>query len=952
MFARFFQPRCPRRPAHRLPGCKRFRPYFEDLEGRLLLSTYLVTNTNDSGSGSLRQAILDSNGNPGSNTIDFSIGSGVQTISPTSALPTITVPVVLDGTSQPGYSGTPLIELDGSHAGSNADGLVISAGNSTVEGLVINRFGGVFGGIELTDNGGDTIVGNYIGTDVSGTQARGNAAHGVLIIDTSNNTIGEPGDGNLISANQADAVQIIHLFGSVPTGNMVQGNLIGTDVTGTQALANQGDGVAIIGCANSLISGNVIAGNTGNGVSLSRSGLPGTGATGNLVQGNLIGTDISGTVALGNQNNGVIASGSATIGNTIGGPAAGAGNVIAGNSVSGVALTDSASGNVVQGNLIGTDVTGTQALGNGQFGAGIVGTGTSNNVIGGTVAGARNVISASLHNNGVGIFGGATGNLVQGNFIGTDVSGTVALGNAVNGVGISDAATSNNTIGGTAAGAGNVISGNLGAGIQFFNGSSGNVVQGNDIGTDCSGTQPLGNTYAGVAVSGAANNLIGGTASGAGNLISGNIGNGVRLEVSGTTGNLVQGNFIGTDVSGTQPLGNGSDGLDSAVLIDAGANNNTIGGLVAGASNIIAADSLNGVRIRGANGNIVQGNFIGTDASGTQPLGNGADGVAIGDGASGNLIGGTAPGAGNVISANGLDGVEVFNGSTGNLVQGNLIGTDVSGTQALGNGLNGVHLEDTSDNNLIGGPAAGNVIAFNGNDGVLVDTAVGDAIQQNSIHDSSNLGIELVNNGNNNQAYPLLSSATSDGSSTTIGGTLTSTPDTTFTLEFYANDTANPSGYGEGQQYLGSCTVTTDDSGNASFTVTFATSDTTGLFIAATATDPDNNTSSFSPDVTVNGPSSPGSAIRNAQAVAGANRTPPGADVRFPTQNSAATFETTVQAKLLWTDEVVDPVFSAGRRHHHRDALFQQHEVLPEVANSADWRLEDVFSRISDPRML
>ncbi len=945
MFAHFFQPR---RTARRLPGSKKCQLRFESLEGRLLLSTYLVTNTNDSGAGSLRQAILDSNGNPGMNTIDFSIGSGVQTISPASALPTITVPVVLDGTSQPGYSGTPLIELNGSQAGSNADGLRISAGNSTVEGLVINRFGSVSGGIVLTDNGGDIIVGNYIGTDVTGAQARGNAAHGVLIIDTSNNTIGEPGDGNLISANQADAVQIIHLFGSVPIGNVVQGNLIGTDVTGTQILANHGDGVAIIGCANSLIGGNVIAGNTGNGVGLSRSGLPGTGATGNVVQGNLIGTDISGTVALGNQNNGVIASGIGTSSNTIGGTATGAGNVIAGNSVSGVALTGGASGNVVQGNLIGTDATGTQALGNGQFGVGIVDAGTSNNLIGGTVAGARNVISASLHNNGVGIFGGATANVVQGNFIGTDVSGTVALGNVVNGVGVSDAGTSNNTVGGTAAGAGNVISGNLNAGIQFFNGSSGNVVQGNYIGTDCSGTLPLGNTYAGVAISGAANNRIGGTASGASNLISGNIGNGVRLEVSGTTGNLVQSNFIGTDVTGTQALGNGSDGLDSAVLIDAGANNNTIGGTVAGTGNVIAADSLNGVRIRNANGNIVQGNYIGTDSSGTQPLGNAADGVAIGDGASGNLIGGTAPGAGNVISANGLDGVEVFNGSTSNTVQGNYIGTDVSGTQVLGNGRNGVHLEDTSDNNLIGGPTAGasNVIAFNGNDGVLVDTATGDAIQQNSIHDSGNLGIELINNGNNNQPYPVLSSATSDGSSTTIVGTLTSTPDTTFTLEFYANNMANPSGYGEGQQYLGSGTVTTDDNGNADFTATFATGDTTGLFIAATATDSGNNTSSFSPDVTVNEPSAPGSAFHSWTAAIADRRLSSSDTLRFA-QNSAATFGPAVQAKPLGTGELVDQVFSAGRRQHHHDALaFHRHEVLPGAEGDVGWWLEDVFSKI------
>jgi titin len=833
------------------------RPTLEGLEFRLAPATFTVTNPGDAGAGTLRQAILDSNGAPGLNRIEFAIGGGgVQTIHPTSALPTITVPVTIDGTTQPGFAGTPLIVLDGSSAGASTNGLTITAGNSTVKGLVVSSFAGPSGGIQLSGPGGNTIAGNYIGTDVTGTQARGNAGHGVLILDSGNNTIGGTASGarNLISGNQSDAIQIIHLFGSVPTGNVVQADFIGTDVTGTWILANQGDGVQVIGCANSLIggtaagAGNVIAGNTGNGVSLSRSGLPGTGATGNVVQGNRIGTDATGTHALANQNNGINLTDTGPGGNTIGGLATGAGNVIAANSASGIAIVSSSSGNVVQGNWIGTDVTGMHALGNGQLGVGIVGAGTSNNLVGGTAAGARNVISASLHNNNVGIFGGATANTVQGNYIGTDVSGTVALGSAVNGVGISDAGTSNNLIGGTAAGAGNVISGNVLAGIQFFNGCSGNTVQGNTIGTDYSGTQPLGNTYAGVAISGAANNTIGGTTAGAGNLISGNIGNGVRVEVSGTTGNLVEGNLIGTDVSGTLPLGNGTDGVDSAVLIDMGASNNTLGGTTAGAGNVIAADSLNGVRIRSANGNLVQGNLIGTDVTGTVALGNAADGVAIGEGSSGNLIGGTAPGAGNVISANGLDGVHLFNGATGNTVQGNHIGTDVSGSQSLGNGRNGVHFEDTSNNNLLGGTTAGagNVIAYSGNDGVLVDTASGDAIRQNSIHDSGNLGIELVNGGNHNQAFPVLTIAVSDGSSTTITGSLQSTPDTAFTLEFFANAAPNPSGYGEGQSYPGSWLVTTDDNGNASFTVNFVSGDTTGQFIAATATDPANNTSSFS----------------------------------------------------------------------------------------------------------
>jgi hypothetical protein len=308
---------------------------------------------------------------------------------------------------------------------------------------------------------------------------------------------------------------------------------------------------------------------------------------------------------------------------------------------------------------------------------------------------------------------------------------------------------------------------------------------------------------------------------------------------------VVQGNFIGTDVSGTQPLPNVGDG----VLISAGASGNLVGGTVAGAANVISSNLSSGVHIadNGTTGNLVKGNLIGTDATGTQPLGNAADGVVISGGASGNIVGGSVSAAGNVISANAADGVHLVNAATGNTVEGNFIGTDASGTLVLGNGLNGVHFEDTSDNNTVGG----NTIAFSGNDGVLVDTATGDAIQHDSIHDSGNFGIELANGANNNQAFPVLTSATSDGSSTTIVGMLTSTPDTTFTLEFFANSVPSPSGYGEGATFLGLYVVTTDDSGNASFMVSFASGDTSGQWIAATATDPGNNTSSFSQDVAV-----------------------------------------------------------------------------------------------------
>ena len=145
----------------------------------LAVSSFTVTNTNDSGVGSLRQAILDANANPGLDNINFAIpGAGPHTIQPTSGLPTITDPVIIDGYTQPGASlntnGPGLgsnavlkIELDGSNAGAGASGLTITAGNSTVQGLVINRFGQ--NGVLLGTKGGNVLEGNFIGTDVTGT---------------------------------------------------------------------------------------------------------------------------------------------------------------------------------------------------------------------------------------------------------------------------------------------------------------------------------------------------------------------------------------------------------------------------------------------------------------------------------------------------------------------------------------------------------------------------------------------------------------------------------------------------------------------------------------------------------------------------------------------------------------------------------------------------------------
>ena len=397
-------------------------------------------------------------------------------------------------------------------------------------------------------------------------------------------------------------------------------------------------------------------------------------------------------------------------------------------------------------------------------------------------------------------------------------------------------------------------------GIELF--GSGCNIEGNFIGTNATGTAGQGNGDSGVLINAGSGHVIGGTVAAARNVISANVGSGVQVLLGPSTNHQVQGNLIGTDVTGMFGLGNTSDGVEMLSITGSNVANCTVGGTTAGAANVISANLGVGVQfITVGTSNLVQGNLIGTDATGSSDLGNGSSGVAINE-ANDCTVGGTVAGAGNLISGNGSNGVRInAPTATSNRVQGNRIGTRADGVTQLQNSSSGVLILNSASNNSIGGAAgAGNVIAFNQGAGVMVNSGTGNAIQSNSIFSNVGLGIDLGPSGvtpndggdgdagaNNLQNFPVLTSANgAAGGGVNIQGTLNSNANTTFTLEFFSNPACDASGNGEGRTFLGSGSATTNGAGNAAFNVTLASSATSGESITATATSVAGDTSEFS----------------------------------------------------------------------------------------------------------
>lgn len=405
-----------------------------------------------------------------------------------------------------------------------------------------------------------------------------------------------------------------------------------------------------------------------------------------------------------------------------------------------------------------------------------------------------------------------------------------------------------------------------------------NWIAGNIIGLDPAARGLATNVSwpQGLTISDCSSNLIGGDQPSDRNVIGGSKGGGFNataaITISGGRAreNRVWGNFIGTDGTGLAMPTNSASACDVGTFLLA-CGDNEIGGLVPGAGNVIAGLKFAGVAISyGATSNRVLGNIIGLGADGSTVITSSQSGVLIVDGAF-NTIGGTLPGARNIISGNGLavgckQNASPLNSgpSRSNRVVGNFIGTDVTGLLPRGNGRG---VEITDDVNQVGGtlPGEGNLIAFNSSLGISLVWGTNCAVRGNRIHSNGSLGLDLGptfpfpsisvtpndpgdsdTGPNHYQNYPIVQSAVASPAGLVIHGSLSSRSLTTFSIDCYANAACDPSGFGEGEVFLGTGTVTTDAHGLGVFEVAFPTNFASG-FVTATAVDAAGNTSEFSP---------------------------------------------------------------------------------------------------------
>jgi hypothetical protein len=738
----------------------------------------LAANRGADGFISLREAITAANNTANGSAADrihFSIaGTGTHTITPLSALPSITNALVIDASTDDSFAANgnrPAIILDGN--GVATDGLTLgaTAGGSTIRGLVIRDFGG--DGIEIqagSDN--NVIAGNYIGrltaTGVDAGAGKGNDGNGINL-NGADNTIGgtAAADANVISGNGNNG---IGFFGAASNSNVVLGNTIGLNAAQSATLGNTNQGIWMGGGASHNViggtaagAGNTVAGNTYAGIEIS-----GAGTDHNTVQGNWIGTNSALATGLGNGWGVGIKLGAADT--LVGGTAAGAGNVIVnGTSNHGVAITGTGSGNAVLGNQIrsngglGIDLAwdGITANDAGDADTGPNGlqnfpvlTSANSNTAGTTVVGTLNSNANTTYR--IEFFGNRPGVADASNgegdrYLGfvevtTDGAGNASfntlLANAwVNhGDKVSATATvvtSPGVYGSTSEFAANVTATASGVIVvdttsDTSDGTTTSITNlGNSRGADGRISLREAITAANNTANGASADMIvfaiDGTGTHSISLASAlpTITSAMVIDASTDDSFAANGNLPAIELNGTS-AGAGVVGLN----LTSGASSSTIRGLA------INRFTSHGILLNGADNVTIAGNHIGVGTSGLTDLGNGANGIQLVNGAQNNIIGGLVAADRNVISGNFNAGVAIdTNTSTGNQVLGNYIGVGADGATSLGNGDDGVHFNTAGSGNIVGSAVAGgrNVISANGIHGVGVADTSGVTILGNYI---------------------------------------------------------------------------------------------------------------------------------------------------------------------------------------------------------------------------
>lgn len=596
--------------------------------GPAAADTYTVNSGNDSGPGSLRQAILDANTRLGSDLVVFATSNSIYTDSEID----ITDPVMIFGQGNTilSSSNSHLFVLTTGSSGSTLTGLALLKGSTAIQmssncNLVTNcrigtdwadgtGLGNVIGvamdgsfncvrnsvisgnlstGVSIVSDGSvfNRIQGNVIGANAAGTLALGNN-YGVYLYSGVGTLIGgdsSAGEGNLISGNTNG----VYIYNANPTGTTICGNVIGLSLDQSAGIPNTTYGVWIRQSSGNWVGlpsahyGNIIAGNTTNDLIIGSGGAP--RPRDNIIQNNLVGINESGTTFANNVGINLNAADN----NVIGGVRQNLeGNIVSGHASGGnqVGIFVAGNGNTISGNLAGLNVTGTAARPNG--GAGIFINGSCNLVGGPNAAGAtRGNVTSGNGGSGISVNGMANG--LQGNVIGLAQDGATSLGNGGYGVQVNTTAIQT-LIGGTDATCGNVVSANGNYGI-YINSASGVQVLNNLVGLTASGNASRRNTNAGLAVNQAQ-----------GARVSGNRSSETFNLINSSSGNTLTANTIGVYANGS-PIAALSVGLQ----IYSDAHDNWIG-LQGGNGNLIANTSNYGINISGAAtlGNALLGNTV------------------------------------------------------------------------------------------------------------------------------------------------------------------------------------------------------------------------------------------------------------------------------------------------------------------------------------------------------